>query len=140
MSDSLTRRIQIIPAYDNRDLDPKKNYGVHGMELYFILQGPKGAITWTFCTGMQLPHVAEEMRAKDYPQKPYGGGISYHSRQPHHEGQEAGSCTILPEKKCYCDSSYLDGNNLGDKFIVEGEDVVWAKLQEWYNDLPEKAE
>jgi len=55
----LERIIQFTPAYDKR---PK--YGIHGVNLRFLLKGPKGAIQFLLFTNWMTPKVREEHRAK----------------------------------------------------------------------------
>lgn len=56
--------IKFAPAYDKRHSDPKKNYGVHGVELKFILKGEEGAVQFVIFTNWMLPNVQKEQDAK----------------------------------------------------------------------------
>ncbi len=47
------RIVQIVPAYDRRDPDPKKNYGIHNAELRMILKGPHGVVQFVCSTSRQ---------------------------------------------------------------------------------------
>lgn len=51
---------EFSPAFDRRDPDPKKNFGIHGVELRMVLKGPEGAVQFVLYTNWQLPHVREE--------------------------------------------------------------------------------
>ena len=48
-------------AFDKRHKDPEKNYGIHGVELHFILKGSHGASQFLLYTNRQLPHVQKEI-------------------------------------------------------------------------------
>ena len=36
------------PAFDKRNGDPKKNYGIHGVNLRFVLKSKLGAVQFLF--------------------------------------------------------------------------------------------
>jgi len=38
-----SRGVEFRPGYDLRNADPRKNYGIHNMEIVFFLIGPAGA-------------------------------------------------------------------------------------------------
>lgn len=61
MSGEFQEIVQFSPAYDRRSPDPKKNYGIHGVELGMVLKGPKGAVQFLLFTNWQLPHVTAEI-------------------------------------------------------------------------------
>jgi hypothetical protein len=55
------KEITFSPAFDKRDPDPQKNYGVHGVEMRWLLHGPDGVVQFLVFTGWNLPHVTKEM-------------------------------------------------------------------------------
>jgi hypothetical protein len=57
----LERITEFAPAFDKRDPDPKKNYGIHGVDLRMVLKGEEGAVQFVLFTGWMLPHVAKEL-------------------------------------------------------------------------------
>jgi hypothetical protein len=57
----LERIIEFTPAFDKRDPNPKKNYGVHGVELRFVVKGEAGAVQFLIFTNWHLPHVQKAM-------------------------------------------------------------------------------
>lgn len=60
----MLERITVFdPAFDKRDPDPKKNYGIHGVELRMVLKGPEGAVQFIVFTGWMLPKVQRELIA-----------------------------------------------------------------------------
>jgi len=58
------RNKEIKKAFDKRDPDPSKNYGIHGSEIILSLKGDEGAITWSLFTARHLPHVNKELIQK----------------------------------------------------------------------------
>ena len=44
----LKREIRWRPAFDKRHSDPKKNYGIHGVEMKWLLTVPDGFIQFVF--------------------------------------------------------------------------------------------
>lgn len=136
------------PAWDKRSTDPKKDYGIHGVQCYMVLKGEEGAVHFIFSTGMLLTSTMEEYiregRAKyetfewgvHYLNKPMGYDVGYHSYKPCYEGQDVskGECEWLGKKPCYCDGSALRGGDWFEIFLKEGSDKIWEMLEEEYND------
>ena len=60
MSEQFEQITEFTPAYDRRDPDPKKNFGIHGVDLRMVLKGPEGAVRFVVYTNWQLPHVTKE--------------------------------------------------------------------------------
>lgn len=98
--EKLERIVEFSPAFDKRDPDPKKNFGVHGVEMRWVLKGEKGAVQFLVYTNWQLPHVTQEnvdraKRARDIALelrcfwKPMAADLGYHSKFPMYDGQEA---------------------------------------------------
>lgn len=130
--------IEISPAYDKRDADPKKNYGIHGMELRFVLKGELGAVQFVFYTAIHLPHVAEELwrnnQHRDWnPFKATGFDIGYHSKVPQFDGHDKvrDDCPYT-DGPCYYDGSSLQADEFAPTFIANGADAVWEMLEERY--------
>lgn len=46
----MERITEITPAWDKRDPDPKKNYGIHGCELRMYLKGELGTVQFIVYT------------------------------------------------------------------------------------------
>lgn len=135
---ALERIVEMAPAYDKRDADPKKNHGICGMQLRFILRGEKGAVQFSALTGIFLPHVADELLRKgDKDYNPFigmGTDIGYHASEPQYAGQEPRECDLLPGGKCYYDGSSLRAYDFYPTFVSGGSDAVWAMLQQEYRD------
>lgn len=90
----MERKINFKPGYDERSDDPKKNYGVHGMEIWFSLIGDKRGVEFGIYTSWMTPGVRDEYEKKDWEfhtykvlHEPRSLGITYHSPIPIYEGQ-----------------------------------------------------
>jgi hypothetical protein len=98
VSEDLQEITTFLPAYDKRDPDPKKDYGIHSVELRMVLKGPEGAVQFVVLTNWQLPHVAKETERRALLGKltdslmgclfnPLPADLGYHSRKQMYEGQ-----------------------------------------------------
>jgi len=56
---TLVRSIELTPAFDRRDADPSKNFGIHGVDLHMALKGPEGAVVFILFTNWMLPAVTD---------------------------------------------------------------------------------
>lgn len=131
--------------FDRRHSDPSKNYGIHGLDVYFILKGEKGAAQFAVNFPVFLPHVEREHEGK-FPKirkEILGIDVGYHSPVPTFEGQNAmrGDCDVIGGK-CYYDGSGLRADDwVQELFSVRGEHIdklVWKKLEEEYADRFER--
>jgi len=140
--DAPVRIVEVSPAFDRRDPDPSKNYGIHGAEIKFILKGPAGAAQFVICTNWMLPHVQKEIGPRKgwttYCAVPMGADVGYHSPVPMYEDQEpiAEECPYLDGRPCYYDGSGLRAEELLERMIEEGDSAVWRELERVYSDLP----
>lgn len=139
------RIVRFLPAFDRRNPNPSKNYGIHGVTLQFFLKGPKGTIQFVVFTNWQLPHVEKEHDARcdgSYCfRKPMAADIGYHSPVPLYEGQEpiTDKCEWTGGV-CYYDGSTLCAEPIFERLLREGDDGVWAALEEWYHSRFEEKE
>lgn len=141
MPDGFKRVVKFRGAFDKRHADPSKNYGIHGMELHFILVGPKGATQFLFYTNMMLPHVRKEIFDKhngEYQRfdlwNPCGADIGYHAREAQYEGQTSmtADCEWVGGP-CFYDGSSLRADEFAPTFLEKGDDAVWEMLREEYD-------
>jgi len=131
----MNREITFRPAWDKRNNDPKKNYGIHGADMIFILKGELGAIQFVVYTGWHLPHVADEYKYKGSKiSEPLAADVGYHSPKPMYEGQQQmqAKCEHLNGKPCYYDGSGLHAEKVFDMLIQQGSDAVWTYLESYY--------
>jgi hypothetical protein len=129
--------IKFTPAFDERNDDPSKNYGIGSMTIRFVFQGAKGATQFLISTGMLLKHVQEEFNKKGWTSNWMGYDVGYHSPKPIFDGQEPistdGSCSYVEGQNCYYDGSTLQAEKLAEQFVSTGEDVIWEELNRLYN-------
>lgn len=132
----MERIIELSPAWDKRNSDPRKNYGIHGVELRMYLKGELGVVNFVVYTDWQLPHVQKELESKAFL-KPTPADVGYHSPKPLYDGQEciSSSCKLLDGKPCYYDGSGLQAYDVFDILLKEGSDGVWKNLEERYKDI-----
>ena len=142
------REITFLPAYDKRSDDPNKNYGIHGVEMRWILKGEKGAVQFLVYTNWYLPHVVEHLIGAKYSYQsskifsaskvsalflPMAADVGYHSPKPFYEGQiSMEDCPFLDSKLCYYDGSGLLAEEYFKVLTEEGDEAVWKKMEEYY--------
>ena len=140
VSETLKREIVFSPAFDRRSPDPLKNYGVHGVNLTFLLKGECGAIQFVVYTNWHLPHVQKEFDGKlpdtKFPylfHQPMATDLGYHSPKPLYENQPSmpGKCNVL-NGTCYYDGSSLNAERVFDILREKGDAGVWEELEEEY--------
>lgn len=101
----LERRVVFKPGYHRIHKDPKKNFGVHCMEVWMYVIGKKGAVHFGFMTGMYLPKTFKYWESKGLNKQPQtlfgsmGIDVGYHSLTPMFEGQKLRWPTKMGEKK-----------------------------------------
>jgi hypothetical protein len=139
----MQKTIHFRPAFDKRHPNPSKNYGIHGMEIKFVLKMEKAAIQFVIFTNWHLPHVQAELEDKTTSGRdaalhfcPMGADVGYHTTTQQYEGQTVVSeeCEYLDNKPCYYDGSSLAAEELLKQFIEHGEDHMWDYLEKYYND------
>lgn len=129
--------------FDRRHPDPKQNYGIHGLDVWFILKGKKGATQFMVSFGVYLPHLVQEALSKG--ERPYGEGkisgfdVGYHAYVPQFEGQTPmKNCDIFSGEPCYYDGSSLRADDwVKEIFSIQGDAPdarVWEKLEEEYRE------
>ncbi len=140
--------VKFMPAFDKRDPDPRKDYGIGAVECWMTLVGDKGAVTFSFSTGMHLPETQKEwlnpLYHKNYPQfkdhlSYMGYQVGYHSPHSMYEDQKISkeNCDFIGTP-CYWDCSYTAADKFIDALVREGSDKVWEMLEEYYKDHFEK--
>lgn len=139
-----TRIITFDPAFDRRSSDPKKDYGIHGVNLRCVLKGPLGAVSFVLYTNWQLPEVTKELAGRHYEaidgdphwmERPMPADIGYHSPVPMYEGQSINreACEFLDGRPCYHDGSGLNAQKYYEILLREGSDGLWAALETYYH-------
>lgn len=141
-SSKLERIVEFHPAYDKRDPDPSKNYGIHGMEILFVLKGPAGAVVWLIYTNWNVPS-ARSLRPNHsmgiYGRPFMGADLGYHALVSQYEEQEERDCCYTSSGKCYYVGSGLNAELLVENFIAQGDKYLWAALEAYYRTCFEEA-
>lgn len=125
------REIRFHPAYDKTDPDPSKNYGIHCVDMEFILTGKKGAIVLLIFTGWYLPQNRDLIGIP--ATRPRAASLTYHSKRPFTNSisKSISDCPYLDGKPCYSDSTYCV-EEIFDLFVEKGEEAVWEVLEGRY--------
>lgn len=142
----MEKLVEFYPAFDKRNPDPSKNYGIHGVDLKMVLKGDKGAVQFVLYTNWQLPHVQRELNRKAIGEdevyieailNPMPADLGYHGPVPLYEGQNicTKSCEYLDGKPCYYGGSGLNAKRIYEVLLNEGSDGVWRELEEYYKEL-----
>lgn len=141
MAETLQRIVRFEKGFDKRSADPTKNYGVRGMHIRFLLKGEKGAVQFLLYTDWMPKRTVQEYAmqfpdsALKYQANP--ADIGYHAYVPQYEGATliTESCPELNGVPCYYDGSSLQAEYVYWAFVNEGEEAMWALLQERYDNL-----
>jgi hypothetical protein len=135
-SAAFERKISFIPAFDKRDPNPSKNYGIGAVRLLFTLKGPLGATQWLIGTDWYCASAREHLR--NFPDrqpamKPEGWDLGFHGRAPVYDGQsQTHDYCDLTDGPCFYDGSGLNADLLIEGFLTGGEDYVWRALEAYY--------
>jgi hypothetical protein len=135
----LRREITIRPAYDKRDPNPNKNYGIGACRLFFSVTGPKGAITINFGTNWYLQSTIKEYKDKFkmdlYSTEPIKAwSWDYHSKKRMFKGQHSINKCEYTKGKCYCDGSYLNSDRYLPILLEKGSEGIFLELEKDYQD------
>lgn len=143
----LIRRIDFHSAFDKRNADPSKDYGIHGIEIRFLLIGPKGAVHFLIMTNWQMSHIRKDMERREYQLgekihtclvRPLPADLGTHTPVPTYDGQETNDyCDVLPKGKCYYAGSAMAADGLFTVMTDKGIEAMWAELEAEYKALPD---
>jgi hypothetical protein len=101
---------------DKRNIDPGKNFGIHGMNLRFVLIGPKGAAQFLIYTNWMLPSNRPTFE-KVFRSllEPLPADVGYHAYVPQYEEHTfiTESCDYLGGRLCYYGGSGLQADLRG---------------------------
>lgn len=128
--DDFKKEIVFNPAYDRRNSDPKKNYGIHCVEIRWMLSKNGKGISFLIYTDWFLDHI--EKRASDF--LPNGIDISYHSPTPFYMDQPCNQNCPVIGGGCYSDGSSLAAEPIFKMLKEGGSEAVWAEMIRYYNE------
>lgn len=131
-------RIDWLPAFDKRDDNPKKNYGVCAMRIVFYVIGPKGAIQWMISTGWYTDSARKHLDGfpsspwDDERRRPAAHDLGYHAREAQYDNQTPQKNCHLLGGSCFYDGSSLQAELPMEGFLSGGVDWLWPKLEAAY--------
>lgn len=134
----MKREIKFRPAFDWRHPDPKQNYGIGSLTIWFYVHGPKATVQWHVNTQWYLKANREAngdtfLKYPFEPNKPDGWDLGYHADSPQYEGQGYHKCDCRPSGRCYYDGTSLGAKELEEGFLAGGADWVFEKLEKYYD-------
>jgi len=137
----MKRTVEFTKAFDKRDPDPSKDYGIHGVDIIFALSKENKAVQFIIFTNWHLPNVQGEIDSmplnSEFPFSrhiPQASDLGYHSPKPMYEGQEASSYNCkLTGGKCFYEGSGSYAQEIFEVLLREGSEGVWRELEEYYN-------
>jgi len=140
LDNGLERRVMFRPGYHKVHTDPKKNYGVHGMEIWMYVVGPKGAVHFGFMTGMHLPETYKWWKNNGHKHgivevsefQSMGIDVGYHAYEKQYEDDEIRQ----PKKMIRKDESIPFFNDLPKDATNDDREKALSNI-EWVNKFPE---
>lgn len=143
------KEIRFVPAYDKRHEDPRKNYGIHGAEIHFVIGESKGQFVYfQMMTNWLLPQTQQWLDARvlargvdqialDAHYHPDTSALGYHSPWPTYENQEPcrEDCEFLNGAACYSGDHYSGIQGYLETLIASGLDALWEKLEAYYQEI-----
>ncbi len=147
--EKLEKEVLFLPAFDKRNDNPKKNFGIGAVRCFMVLKGKKGAVCFQFSTGILLPKTILEYIKKGlakyeifpsggdhyhFLNSPMGFDVGYHARKPQYKGQKVGqrTCMFLNDKRCYYDGSGMRAEAYMNVLTEKGSDAIWKMLEGEY--------
>ena len=130
----LKRIIQFIPAFDKTPRNPgEPNYGIHGVDIKFILKNKNGAVQFLLYTNWQLPHLRKRWDEKVEATllNPIPADLGYHSPTRKRWAAKMAKCDLY-ENGCYYDGSGLNAYPIFDLLVEKGEQAVWEALEKYH--------
>lgn len=147
MKNKFERIVKITPAFDKRDIDPKKNFGIGSMIIYFLLKGKKGIVQFAVMTNLHLPEVTDEFEklgkklniSPSIFEKNFNGwfpfDLGYHSTKPHYKRNKRLKCEYMDSGYCYYSGSSLAAQVPMEILVKEGSDGLWEFLEKRYKNF-----
>jgi hypothetical protein len=138
--DGSIRWLDMTPAFDKRDPDPKKNYGIHGAELHFGVSRGEVTVVLRWMTPFHLPEVRAYLNNHYLGRDRLFdglGGIDYHASVPLYEGAYKQQNCMYTGGDCYGDRTATGAGELFDKAVADPEEI-WKTLDSWLVDTEKK--
>lgn len=153
------RKLIFLPAWDKTDPDPKKDYGVSCLLMFFQVVGEKGVVEFELLTNWFQEHVMERrmealkhdvwMGKKNFLIRhwvePFPADICYFSPVRLSEDDtflEDGSYHVPALGDCYYGYKFTDEKYdkmakdvAFRKLVDEGDESLWTYLEEYYREV-----
>jgi hypothetical protein len=131
-----THQIVFSPAWDKRDPNPSKNYGVHGVHITFTIRKDGEGLTFSIGTNWHLPHVQLETdnRPSDsrFPflfHKPLAFGVDIHLKtKPNEYSPHREHCEVTGGE-CWSKGSALLGEEFLQTLIEKGDEALFRRME-----------
>jgi len=132
LAGDMERAVVFQPGYRT----DRKTYGLHGMDITWLLRGPLGVaqfVVFTHWTPGEVGHIDWLSRKIS---SPMAADLGYHALCAQYDGQTPmGDCDYLDDRPCFYDGSSLQAQELFARFVIEGDAVIWRELGERHDDL-----
>lgn len=133
------RAMWVLPAVEARDVDPSKDFGIHGCELRFAMCKGKRAVSVSFFTDWLLPETKIGNISRNDKIFPMCAGFYYHSDIRTNEYQSYTKDCSLSGGQCYGEcGSALYGDKILERMLREGSNGVWDELEKAFSDFEEE--
>jgi hypothetical protein len=123
------RRVTFTPAWDKRDLYPRKNFGVHGVEVHLTLLDGDWALELIVMTVWMLPKTREwwaTLPLTHIPRECINMRCHYRNGP---RAELAGMCTVFKGECCQSIAlSFSAGDPLFETLVAEGEEPFWNAM------------
>ena len=117
----LERTCRVKLPFDCKNHD-RGNFGIHGLDVFFIVKGPHGAVQFAVTFPAFLPSVDKSTWPSWMRDRISGFDVGYHSPKPMYDGQQQmdGDCDVIEGGKCYYDGSGLRARPASRAQLGEG--------------------
>lgn len=131
--------IFFTPAFEARDPNPSKDYGIGGVHLTFAERRGDLTIDCSFFTDWHLPEVQERLSTKldrYFNPKPMCNGIYWHRPKRTNEYQADTKDCILSGGQCFGEvGSALYGDVITKRLLLEGSEGVWNEIDKAFKEV-----
>jgi|18_taG_2_1085343.scaffolds.fasta_scaffold18916_2 hypothetical protein len=137
-----TKRVDFTPAYN------KEDYGIHPVEIKFLLSKPDQIVILSLYTDWYLPDDQHRLNESKFKHNRWSGGrdgngtapwatdLGYHSAKPVHSWQkhsEATKCQYTSTGSCHYDGSSINCDRTRNELLWRGDKGVWEDLERYWN-------
>lgn len=139
MPNGILREFHVRAAYDKRDADPRKNYGVHGVEIEFVVKRSGAAVNCFWMTDWQCQSTLDWWKAAGLDQHTTRfdglGDLGWHSpiKLDKWDTKISSPCPHTGGD-CYYSGTGLGAQELFRKW-VEAPDIIWPELEQRLEEL-----